>query len=132
MLLSCRFLNDVQGVNSFESAAQVEFAAGDSQSLYFQLVDATLDRADQGFNPPGRRYVPPVGSTAQVTLVNVDDAKRVSRAATQPFAQDASIWSMPVLANDQLHGTVNMNLVLTEPSRVLNARFSPGVLLRFR
>lgn len=133
MLLSCRFLNDVQNVNSFETAPQVEFSAGDSQTLYLQLIDASLDRSDQGFFPPGRRYVPPVGSTLQVTFVNVDDARKLVRGAVQPFVLDGSIWSVTILPTDPIAGTVNLNFLLTEAGgRVLNARLTPGVVVRVR
>lgn len=132
MLLSARFLNDVGSVNSFELTNQLEIYAGDGQTLYFQLVDASLDRPDQGFFPAGRRYMPPATSGLVVTLMNVDDAKVVLRTATQPFAGDASIWSIPILSTDPLKGTVNWKAVLTEPTRILNFTSQPGVLLRVR
>src|SRR4051812_12653488 len=125
MLLSARFLNDVSSVNSFEMATAAEIYAGDAQTVYMQLIDASLDRSDQSFNPAGRRYMPPAGSTLQVTFLNVDDAKTVVRTASQPFAQDPSIWSIPILSTDPLAGTAAMNLVLTEPGpRKLNAKFA--------
>jgi hypothetical protein len=130
MQLSARFLNDVSGVNSFEIANQVEFFAGDNQTIYFQLVDASLDRPEQGFSPAGRRYMPASGSTLQVTFMSVDDAKKVVRMATQPFATDPSIWSVALLPSDPMKGTVSLKFVLTEPSRTLNASFVPGLLLR--
>jgi hypothetical protein len=132
MLLSCRFLNDVAGVNTFQYASQVEVAAGDGQTVYFQLIDASLDRPDQGFSPSGRRYMPASSSTLLVTLANVDDAKKLVRTATQPFPQDPSIWSIPLLSTDPLKGTVFMQAVLTEPSRRLSFSSLPGVLLRVR
>ncbi len=132
MLLSCRFLIDVANVNNFEQVASVELYSGDTQTVYFQLIDASLDRAEQMFNPAGRRYCPPATSTLQVTLVNVDDALKIVRTATQPYAQDPSIWSVPFLASDPLKGTAALNLVLTEPSRTLNARFAPGSVLRIK
>lgn len=133
MLLSVRFLNDVSSVNSWEAASAIEIYAGDAQSLYFQLIDASLDRSDQSFNPPGRRYMPPAGSTLQVTFLNVDDAKTVVRSASQPYAQDPSIWSVPILSTDPLAGTTAMNLVLTEPGpRKLNSKFAVGSMLRIR
>lgn len=130
--MSSRFLLDVNGVNSFEYSAQVEIASGDTQNVYFQLIDASLDRSEQGFNPPGRRYCPAATSTLAVTFVNTDSAKQFVRAATQPFAQDPSIWTVPILGTDPLLGTVNLKIILTEPSRQLSAVFMPGVVLRVR
>jgi hypothetical protein len=132
MLLSARFLIDVANVNSYEHAAQLEFNAGDTQTVHFQLIDGALDRAEQGFSPAGRRYMPPAGSTLQITMLNVDDAKKVVRFASQPFAQDPSIWAVSILGTDPLKGSVSLKFVLTEPSRTLNAQFVPGILLRVK
>jgi hypothetical protein len=132
MLLSCRFLNDVGSVNSFEYVSQVEIYAGDTQTLYFQLIDASLDRPEQGFQPSGRRYMPAAGASLVVTLMNVDDAKKVVRTATQPYPQDPSIWSIPILATDPLLGSINLKMVLTEGPKSLGFTSQPGALLRVR
>ncbi len=132
MQLSLRFLIDVSSVNSYEQVPSVEITSGDSQTVYFQLVDAGLDRPEQGFSPAGRRYIPPAGSTLEVTFVNVNDAKKVVRAAAQPYSTDGSIWSIPILSSDPIKGTSAMNLVLKEPGRTLNARFANGSMLRVR
>ena len=133
MLLNCRFLNDVQGVNSFSYIAQAEMYQGDTQDLYIQLTDASLDTTAQSFNPPGRRYCPPSGTTLSVTFKNIDDAKAVVRAAVQAFPTlDASIWYIPLLGTDPLSGTVMMSVTLTEPSRALHFKNAKGVMLRVR
>ena len=62
MLLSARMINNVGSVNAFEWAQEVEFTAGDTQDVYFQLVDASVDKATQGFKPGGRRYAPAAGA----------------------------------------------------------------------
>jgi hypothetical protein len=133
MLLSCRFLVDVANVNNFEGATAVEINAGDTTTLYVQLMDLSVDRKEHGFNPPGRRYMPAASSTVSVTFTNTDTGpsqtisdtmgprlnpavpRNVVRAASQPFAQDGSIWSIPLLGSDPLFGTVNMTVTLTEP-----------------
>lgn len=130
MYLSLRFLNDVQGVNSFNYAPGVEFFGGDNQTVFFQLIDASLDKSEQGFFPSGRRYVPAASSTLLVSLGNINDAKKMDRSATQPFAQDPSIWSFPILATDPLKGTVSIKLVLTEPTKKLNSSHMAGIFLR--
>lgn len=150
MLLSYRFLNDVAGVNNFEVAAAIEINAGDAQDLYIQLIDAALDRTEQGYIPSGRRYMPSVGASLVVTFTNIDTGPTVAngfetatrinpsvpakviRTAAQPFAQDGSIWSIPVLASDPLNGTVQIKLVLVEPSRTLTVNPQPGMFLRVR
>lgn len=122
MLLSARMLTDVQNVNSFEQVDQVEFMEGDSLFVFFQLVDSTLDRSDQGFMPSGRRYAPSSGSTLQVVLDNIDDAKRVTRNAVQAFpTSDGSIWKVQILPTDKISGTVQMKLTLNEGGTIKKA-----------
>jgi len=134
MLLSCRFLTDVAGVNTFQVSPQAEINAGDAQTLYIQLIDASLDRADQGFSPAGRRYMPPAGSTLSLLFSNIDDAKKLTRAATQPFSLDPSIWAIPILSTDPLAGTVTLKATLVEPGpRTLNfGGTSSALTLRVR
>lgn len=131
MLLSCRFLRNVQNVNSFEQSNTMELFAGDTQTLYLQLVDSGVDRTEQGFSPPGRRYIPGAGASLQVTFENIDDAKRVVRLATQPFANDPSIWSVPLLATDPFKGTVMFTLKLNDGAKVFNSSGQP-LMLRVR
>ncbi len=132
MLLSCRFLTDVSNINSFEYASAAEIAEGDDQTLYFQLVDSSVDRPEQGFQPSGRRYVPADGATLTVTFVNVDDAKQFIRSADHPYEGDTSIWSVPLLSTDPLKGTTSLKMVLTQDTSKLNISMMPGVLLRIR
>lgn len=149
MLLACRFLVDVANVNSFDAVApSISMNAGDTQALYFQLVDASVDRKDQGFNPPGRRYIPVAGATVSVTFTNTDTGpdvcvtefggKRinpsvqatVARAASNPFAQDTSIWKVQILGTDALKGTVNVAFTLTEPGSPNRVVKCGGLVLR--
>lgn len=132
MLMSIRFLTDVGSVNIYDYIEQLEITAGDSQSIYFQLVDLAIDRSSAGFNPPGRRYMPAATATLAVTLLSVECGKQVLRAAIQPYPQDPSIWMVPILGSDPLQGTINMNMRLTEPSRILNISNGKGNIIRIR
>lgn len=128
MLLSARILNAVSGVNSFEIAESAQFSQGDTLTLYFQLLDASLDTSSKGFDPPGRRYIPATGATLQCTLTNIDDAKQVSRYATAAFpADDRSVWALSVLASDGISGTSDLVFKLTEGSIVTNGRLVAAV-----
>jgi hypothetical protein len=118
MLLSARMLKDVASVNSFESDTQLSWMEGDSVTIYFQLIDLTLDKVDQGFMPAGRRYVPASGATLSVVLENINDAKTLTRFASQPFVNDGSIWSVTILSTDLVRGTPQMRLTLTEGAKV--------------
>lgn len=127
MLLSARFLNDVANVNSFEYADVAEFTEGDPASVYIQLIDASLDKAVEGFVPSGRRYVPASGATLQVTVESIDDSKEIVRSATQPFPNDGSIWKLDFLASDKIRGTANLRLRLTEGSVVRSGLVKSGL-----
>lgn len=119
MLLSARPLNDVANVNSFEYAESATWTEGDQVTLYLQLIDASLDTDMKGFFPAGRRYMPPATSTLSVQIQNIDSARVVTRQATQPFAEDASIWAVSILTTDVIHGSPQLVLTLTEPSKTV-------------
>lgn len=109
MKLSARMLQNVQSVNVFEAVDALRRTEGDSEALYFVLIDASQDR------PTGRRYVAPDDSELEVTLHNIDDARELTRSATQPFPGDLSIWKVTLLTTDSLRGTITMGLTLTVP-----------------
>jgi hypothetical protein len=114
MLLSCRILDGVSSANDFEYKPQAEWVEGTPTTVYLQLIDVSKDRASKGFSPAGRRYVPAAGATLQVVVESIDDAKTITRTATQPFATDGSIWSFSVLATDTIKGTATIRLRLSQ------------------
>jgi hypothetical protein len=116
--LALRPLEDVQSVNDFEYATEVHAGRGDQFDFYFQLVDLEKMRAREGVTPPGLRYVPASGATLMATFLNVRAASEFSRPATQPFAQDPSIWRLSILSTDPLLATVQLRLRLTEGSSI--------------
>lgn len=134
MLLSCRFLNAVKDVNTFEYADAIEYYQGDQQQLFIQLVDASLDKTREGFNPPGRRYMPAAPANLFVTFRNINDVKVVRRAGVQAFpTSDPSIWSIPILSSDPLDGTISMTVELYEPNGVVHSFTNgKGFVLRVR
>lgn len=119
MVLSIRFLSDVGGVNNFQFATDLQIGAASPGFVYFQLIDASVNTAIKGWNPPGRRYMPAAGATLTVTFNNLDDSKVVTRVASQPFSQDPSIWRVQVLATDFPNtATVEMGISLNEAGAV--------------
>lgn len=127
MLLSARVLKDVATVNSFEYGSEASWTEGDTLSVFFQLIDASLDTPLQGFNPSGRRYVPATGATLEITLENLDDGKKLTRLATQPFANDGSIWALSVLATDKIRGTPQVRFRLTQSAVVTTGLLKNGI-----
>ncbi|CAB4127188.1 hypothetical protein UFOVP75_77 [uncultured Caudovirales phage] len=114
MLLSCRMLENVVDANHFNYVQAMEFTEGDTPRIFLQLIDASLDKAIAGFSPAGRRYMPDIGATLKVTFDNLDDAKKITRTAIQPFASDPSIWMIDLLTTDKVVGTITLRLALTE------------------
>lgn len=119
MLLSARLLNNVCDINSFELTQTLEISAGDTSEIYLQLTDASVDKTR---DPAGRRYIPPSGSTLQITIEDIDSSVSITKVATQPFLLDASIWRIafdPIAdatAIAGLQGTYALKLTLIEPT----------------
>ncbi len=118
MLLSARPLRDLASVNSYEHATVFQFTQGDVVTIGFMLIDASLDTSSENFLPPGRRYMPATGATLQCVIESLDSGKKITRFATQPYPQDASIWTIQMLASDLISGTANLRLTLTEGTTV--------------
>ena len=114
IVLSARILEHVENVNNFAYTPQLEFTEGDAGYLYLQLTDASKNRCEEGYRPAGVRYCPVAGSTLSVVIDNLDDDKKVTRTATQPFTGDASIWRISLLSTDPIRGTANLRLTLVE------------------
>lgn len=114
MILSARFLDNVGSVNSFTYVQQAQFTEGDAIDIYFQLIDAAKMDTTENWKPAGMRYMPAAGATLSVTVDNIDDAKKITRPATQPFPLDPSIWKLSILSTDVIKGTQNLKLTLSE------------------
>lgn len=115
MLLSGRVLTDVSSVNSFGYGEVFEFTEGDTVSLYFQLIDKSLDK---DMRPAGRRFMPAAGATLQAVVHNIQTSRIITRFATQPYAQDGSIWKLDLLPTDVIKGTASIKLSLSESGKV--------------
>lgn len=130
MQLSIRPLDDVQSVNSLESATQLSVSKGDPVTLYFQLIDAVRHKCGVS-ECPATRYMPAAGAALSLVLDSIDDAKKVTKTASQPFAQDPSIWKIDLQALDtaKLSGTISVAFTLTEGSLVRTGRILAAVLV---
>lgn len=104
MLLSAKILKNIFGVNAFSYGTGWTIRADEPNSLYFQLVDK--DQADL-------RYMPAALATLNVTFPALPGDSAIVVAATQPFAQDSSIWKVD-LTNLQVPGSGAVVFALTE------------------
>jgi len=127
MKLSCRLLTDCNNVNSWHYTNVVEFAEGDTATVYIQLLDESVHSADEGYVPPGRRYVPASGATLSVIMQSLDITRNITRFATQPFPLDGSIWSFNVLPTDGVRGTIDLILILTEGTKITRGTLKAAI-----
>jgi len=125
--LSARFLSNVANVNSFIYVDRPTFTEGDTSDVYLQLIDKELDTPAFNYYPPYRRFVPTTGSTLIVVLMSLDSTRVVTKAATQPFVGDASIWKFSVTPSDRLRGSVNMRIQLNQGGIITNALIQPAI-----
>ncbi len=121
MLLGARLLSGVSSVNAFDFVSTVEATQGEAFDVYLQLIDKQRHTQAQGYDPAGLRYMPASGATLTVQVLNLDASKQLTRVASQPYAQDDSIWKFSILATDPVKGTVNLKLTLTEGAVVRTA-----------
>ena len=116
MLLSALFLTGVANVNTYQESEQFLMTEGDATDVYIQLRDLSVQTAFQGYKNPGRRYIPASGATLTVSIDTTDSAKAstLTKACTQPFASDGSIWKFTINSTDPVVGTKRIKLNLSK------------------
>lgn len=70
---------------------QIEVSPGETATVIMQLVDLTTVSES---NRIGNRYMPATGATLSVTIQSNNSANVLTKVASQPFAQDASVWQI--------------------------------------
>jgi hypothetical protein len=125
MRIGARILRAVNGVNSYEYAQEFEHNELSQNTLYIQLVN--LDHNRDG-EPHGIPYQPAAGSTLSITLPSIDANAVVNLAASQPFSEDASIWSAAILDTHDF-ATGNLYMSLTESGVVKNIIVENGLIV---
>ena len=120
MLLSGIMLKNVNSVNYFQPANQISIFLGNPTNLYLQLIDT--DQTD--VNGETMRYMPVSGATLTITIDNIGGVNNlINRPANNPYAQDTSIWTVPILSTDVLRSGY-LTGTLTEGGTVRNFRNS--------
>jgi hypothetical protein len=101
MRLAFEILDDVNNVNSFKEVSEYVMVSGNPDILYVRLINLAqpLDPSNTSLY---NRYIPGVGATVTANFTSIDDSKSISRAATNPFPGDTSIFSIPILATDSI------------------------------
>lgn len=104
MNFAVKLLDNVCNVNDFGQVDSIELIRGNPYRLYFQVVQPNKD---------GLRYVPSTPFSGLVKFQHTDNAKKISRAAVNPFPEDTSIWYVDLLATDEIQFN-SMTFQLTE------------------
>ena len=109
-----KLLDNVTGVNGFDEAEEIRLVRGNASVLYFRLM---IERVDKQGDAATQRYIPQGTSIkVEVGFDSLDVQYHIRRVASVAFVGDQSIWSVPLLSQDQL-GFNSMRVTLTEDSK---------------
>lgn len=112
MRLSAKSLKNVENLNTFAYTNQwtvrQDGMSGEEQSIYFQLVDLDKD---------GIRYMPQASATVKVTFPELDETTAVVKTASNPFADDRSIFKIDLTVSDVI-ASGNVIFEITEGGKV--------------
>lgn len=117
MRINAKMLKNVSGVNHWEYATEAYLQEGQINEFYFQLVDlnkihpAEKSKAQPDF--PLRYISQATVVSATVTFPALDSGDQFDIVATQPFADDKSIWKVTV-PSAQVPSSGNIIVTLTE------------------
>jgi hypothetical protein len=92
MKLSAKFLKNVSNINNFQYVNQWDISEGSANRLYFQIIDKLKDNLR--FITQATTY------SVSVTFLSIDSNSEITKSATQPFADDKSIWYIDLAANE--------------------------------
>lgn len=116
MRLNAKILKNVANVNNWQYANQASIQEGQANEIYFQLVDYDkVPGSDKSSALPDSplRYMPQGVASVSATFPSIDSALEFTVVATQPFADDKSIWKISLLST-QLPKSGNFKIKLTE------------------
>lgn len=104
MKLSAKFLKNVANINCFKYVSQWDIAEGSAQRLYFQIIDK--HKEDLRYISGATVY------TVSLEFPSIDDNVTITKAATQAYTDDKSIWYIDLLASEVPNsGAVKFTLV---------------------
>lgn len=119
MRLSAKMLKNVVGVNNWSHSNQAYLSEGQANDVYIQLVDldwTTKASPEQSSAFPQYpiRYISQASAVeVKATFLDIDDDQEFEIIATQPFADDKSIFKFS-LSNSQIPNSGNLLITITE------------------
>lgn len=117
MRINAKILKNVANINQWEYANQAYAQEGQINEFYFQLVD--LDKThetERSIALPDNplRYIPQGAVVSvEVTFPDIDSASQFTVIASQPFADDKSIYKV-TLASSQIPNSGGFTIKLIE------------------
>jgi len=125
MRIGVQLLNTGASENSFQVKSFITIHQGETTDLFIRFIDEDQDKL---------RYVPASGATTLIEIARFPDVFgtisnireevdfSIRRNATQPFANDGSIWMIPLTATDTNSMiSSNIRVTLTETSTISKA-----------
>ncbi len=106
-----KILDNVRNVNDFDEIDEITLVRGNQTDLYFRLMSRRYNKDGEASD---QRYIPQSSPfTVAVQFDNLNQQYHVRRTASQPFPDDASIWKVTILSQDQIMFN-SMRVVVTE------------------
>lgn len=120
MRLNAKIIKNVSSVNHWEYTDSAYLQEGQINEFYFRLVD--LDKIHPGEKSKilpdfPLRYIPQGTTTVSVTFPDLNPENEFSASASQPFADDKSIFKI-TLASNQVPNSGGMRISITEDGNV--------------
>jgi len=117
MRINAKIIKNVANVNQWEYASEATVQEGQINEVYIQLVDLDKTHAgEKSINLPDfpLRYMTQAAVfSVSVNFPALDPDNAIDVVATQPFADDKSIWKVTLAAN-QVPFAGNIVVTLTE------------------
>ena len=120
MRLSVKPVKNYQNINSFEFGTEWIIRADEANQLVFQIVDLDQD---------GLRYISQATPVSvQVVFPAVNPANVITKTATSISAQDLSLWSVSLAANEK-PSTGNVQFILNENGNIRRFVLQQGLVV---
>ena len=105
MQLSAQILENVHNINSYEIVSEAVLSDSGPNEMYFQIIDKSKHEI---------RYITQATTYSVSALFSdIDDSEEFEIAASQPFADDKSIWKI-TFASTQIPNSGAFVIKLTE------------------
>ena len=119
MRLGAKILKNVIDVNHWQHANQAHVVEGQSNDIYIQLLDLDWSTKSSAEKSPSFHEFPIRYMSQATTIIvkasfmSIDDSEEFEVTATQPFADDKSIYKF-ALTSSQIPNAGNVTIIVDE------------------